>query len=220
MTGSVDRFLAGKAQTRRARLIFALDATASRQPTWDMAVRLQAEMFREILGIGNLDVQLVFYRGLRDHGGECKASQWMPPTGLTAAMQRIVCQAGETQIGKVLSHTTRETQDLAVGALVFVGDACEENADSLTTKAAGMGVPAFMFQEYNAGLSPAEQAVVEKTFKAVALASHGAYCRFDEGAARQLGELLRAVVAFVVGGVQALEKQKTEGATKLLSQLK
>ena len=31
----------------RGRLIFALDATMSRQPTWDQACRLQAEMFRE-----------------------------------------------------------------------------------------------------------------------------------------------------------------------------
>ena len=30
---------------RRGRLIFALDATMSRQPTWDTACRLQADMF-------------------------------------------------------------------------------------------------------------------------------------------------------------------------------
>jgi hypothetical protein len=31
----------------RGRLIFALDATASREPTWDRASHLQAEMFKE-----------------------------------------------------------------------------------------------------------------------------------------------------------------------------
>ena len=45
------------------RVIFALDATASRQPTWDTACMLQAEMFRETATIGGLDVQLVYYRG-------------------------------------------------------------------------------------------------------------------------------------------------------------
>src|SRR5690242_11858477 len=57
----------------RGRLMFALDATMSRQPTWDTACTLQADMFREAAAIGGLDVQLVYYRGL----GECRASQWV-----------------------------------------------------------------------------------------------------------------------------------------------
>jgi hypothetical protein len=55
------------------RLIFALDATASRQPTWDTACQLQAEMFREAATVGSLDLQLVYYRGL----SECRASRWL-----------------------------------------------------------------------------------------------------------------------------------------------
>ena len=53
---------------RRGRLIFALDATMSRQPTWDTACKLQADMFHEAAAIGGLDVQLVYYRGLHDAG--------------------------------------------------------------------------------------------------------------------------------------------------------
>jgi hypothetical protein len=67
----IDAFLAkvkGLAPTtaagQRGRLIFALDATMSRQPMWDSACRLQADMFREAAAIGGLDVQLVYYRGL------------------------------------------------------------------------------------------------------------------------------------------------------------
>jgi hypothetical protein len=45
---------------------FALDATASRQPIWDTACQLQAEMFRETGAIGGLSVQLVYYRGLTE----------------------------------------------------------------------------------------------------------------------------------------------------------
>ena len=213
MTGSVDKFLAGKTQSRRARLIFALDATASRQPTWDMACKLQAQMFREAVNIGQLDVQLVYYRGIVEIDSECRASQWMPPAGLTAAMQKIQCRAGETQIGMILTHVTRETQQLGVNALIFVGDAMEENPDSLVTRAAGMGVPAFMFQEGN-------DREVEKVFKAIAFASHGAYARFDSSAARQLADLLRAVLAFVTGGLTALAARKDETSIKLLGQLK
>ena len=42
----------------RGRLLFALDATASRQLTWDSACQVQAAMFREAAAIGGLDVQL------------------------------------------------------------------------------------------------------------------------------------------------------------------
>jgi hypothetical protein len=83
----------------RGRLLFALDATASRQPTWDSACRLQADMFREAAAIGGLDVQLVYYRGL----DECRASQWVSqPERLAALMERIDCRTGTTQIGKVI----------------------------------------------------------------------------------------------------------------------
>lgn len=57
----------------RGRLMFAMDATASRQPAWDRACHIQSEMFHSTSTIGGLDVQLVFYRGY----GECKASPWV-----------------------------------------------------------------------------------------------------------------------------------------------
>src|SRR5690349_19645851 len=60
----------------RGRLIFALDATASRQPTWDSAVRIQSEMFEATAGLGGLSLQLVYFRGLT----ECKASKWLTST--------------------------------------------------------------------------------------------------------------------------------------------
>ena len=55
------------------RLVFALDATMSRQPTWDMACALQADMFREAASIGSLDIRLVYYRGFN----ECRATGWI-----------------------------------------------------------------------------------------------------------------------------------------------
>src|SRR6476619_5835273 len=132
---------------RRGRLIFALDATMSRQPMWDTACRLQADMFREAAAIGGLDVQLVYYRGL----GECRASRWVSQAErLAALMERIDCRGCHTQIGKVIAHAKRETQVTKVQARVFVGDAMEEKLDDLC-HAAGelglLGVPAFMFHE-------------------------------------------------------------------------
>ena len=197
----------------RGRLIFALDATASRQPTWDTACELQDDMFREAAAIGGLDVQLVYYRGL----SECRASKWVSqPEQLSRLMERTECRSGHTQLGKVLAHAKRETELLKVQALVFVGDAMEENPDDLAQDAAALGragVPAFMFQEGN-------NREVERVFREIARLTHGAYCRFDPGAARQLAELLRAVAAYAAGGMTALAARRDAGAVKLLSQMK
>jgi hypothetical protein len=216
-SAEVDVFLAELSGCTSAssagRLIFALDATASRQPTWDTACQLQADMFRETAAIGGLSLQLVYYRGLT----ECRASRWISQPGqLTGLMERILCRGGPTQIGKVLTHVKRETGILKVNALVFVGDAMEENPDILIRDAAELGrlgVPAFVFQE---GANPS----VEQVFRQIASLSHGAYCRFDAGAAKQLGELLKAVALFAVGGVAALEGRNDAGSVRLIGQLK
>jgi hypothetical protein len=201
---------------KRGRLIFALDATMSRQPTWDTACTLQAEMFRTAAAVGGLDIQLVYFRGL----GECRASGWVASSDrLAQLMSRIECRGGHTQIGKVLSHARGESGKQKVQALVFVGDAMEEKIDDLC-RAAGelglIGVPAFMFQE---GHDP----VAENGYREIARLSRGAYCRFDTGAAHELGELLRAVAAYAAGGVKALNDlsaKRDAGARKLLAQLK
>ena len=91
----------------RGRLIFAMDATMSRQPTWDLGLGLQAEMFRAVKQVGGLDVQLVYFRGL----GETRASKWVSdPEALARLMTRVSCQGGYTQIRKVLSHARRESE--------------------------------------------------------------------------------------------------------------
>src|SRR5258707_4280089 len=121
---------------RRGRLIFALDATMSRQPIWDTACRLQADMFREAAAIGGLDVQLVYYRGL----GECRASRWVSQAErLGTLMERIECRGGHTQLGKILAHAKREAQGAKVQTLVFVGDAMEEKTDDLCSPPGGAG---------------------------------------------------------------------------------
>jgi hypothetical protein len=199
----------------RGRLIFGLDATMSRQPTWDHARRLQADMFREAVAVGGLAIQLIYYRGL----AECRASSWIAEQErLGALMARIDCRGGHTQIGKVLAHARRENDSGKVAALVFVGDAMEEELDALCARAGELGlhsIPAFMFQE---GYDP----VCEQAFREIARLTRGAYCRFAPGAAHELAELLRAVAAYAAGGVKALAaiEARSNGATRLLAQLK
>ena len=71
----------------------------------------------------------------------------------------------------------------------------------------------FLFQE-------GDDEYVAETFSKMALLTKGAHCRFDAGAARQLGELLRAVVAFATGGIKALENMGTSSARLLLGKMK
>lgn len=203
----------GKAGT--GRMIFALDATMSRQPTWDMACQLQADMFRETGSIGGLAVRLVYYRGL----SECRASSWITDTAhLARLMTRIDCQGGQTQLGRVLSDARREAIASGVRAIVFVGDAMEENVDALCVTAGELGmlkVPCFMFQEGN---DPAAEAA----FREIARLTGGAWCRFDTGSAAQLRELLRAAAAYAAGGRDALTRlaKSASGAAALLGQMK
>jgi len=183
---------------RRGRLLFAIDATASREPTWDMACQLQAQMFAETAALGGLEVQLCFYRGF----GELRKSPWHTSPGeLIAKMQRVRCLAGRTQIARVLRHTLRETKRQKVNALVFVGDVVEEDIDALGHLAGELGLvgtPAFVFQE---GAEP----VSRRAFEQIARLSGGAYAPFDTGSAAQLRALLMAVAVFSAGGRAALE---------------
>ena len=201
---------------RSGRLIFALDATMSRQPTWDQACRLQADMFREAASVGGLAIQLVYYRGV----DECRASPWIvEPDRFGTLMARIDCRGGHTQIAKVLAHARRENDNAKVAALAFVGDAMEESLDDLCAGAGALGlrnVVAFMFQE---GYDP----VCEQAFREIARLTRGAYCRFAPGAAHELAELLRAAAAYAAGGLKALSDLETRhgtGAAKLIGQLK
>jgi hypothetical protein len=200
---------------QRGRLIFALDATMSRQPTWDQACQLQAEMFREAATVGGLDIQLVYYRGL----AECRASPWIADSDrLGALMSGIDCRGGHTQIGKVLAHARRENENSKVAVLVFVGDAMEESLDELCARAGELGlrnVKAFMFQE---GHDP----ICEQAFREIARLTGGAFCRFAPGAAHELAELLRAAAAYAAGGLTALADLKARGpaVARLIEQLK
>jgi hypothetical protein len=209
------RVLSPQAPSGRARLIFALDATLSRQPTWDMACALQADMFREAASLGSLDIRLIYYRGF----DECRATSWISDSAkLAKLMSKIDCRGGETQIGRVLSAVRREAAASGVRAVVFVGDAMEEKVDDLCAKAGELGmlkVPVFLFQE-------GHDATAEQAFREIARLTGGAWCRFDPGAAAQLRELLRAAAAYAAGGREALKRLSARGggAAKLLGQLK
>jgi len=197
------------------RLIFAMDATASREPAWDRACHIQGEMFKETAALGGLDIQLCYYRGFR----EFQASQWLSSSDeLLKRMARVSCQGGHTQIEKVLNQAIKQTKQKKVQALVFVGDCMEEDVDQLCQVAGELGmlgVPAFLFHE---GAEP----VAQRAFKQIARLTRGAYCSFNATSAGQLRDLLRAVAVYAAGGQSALQdfsKDRSEVVRKLTRQL-
>ncbi|HUW74919.1 MAG TPA: VWA domain-containing protein [Methyloceanibacter sp.] len=200
------------AASGRGRLIFAMDATMSRQPTWDLALSLQSELFSAVKEVGGLDIQLMYFRGFN----ECRASRWVGDTdALASLMRQVHCEGGHTQIRKVLSHARQENEKRKVNALVYVGDCMEEDVDHLSQLAGELGlvgVPVFLFQE---GDDPR----AARAFKEIARLSRGAHCRFDAGSAAQLRELLTAVAVYATGGRKALETSKSGAAVRLLEQL-
>lgn len=221
MNNDVDGFLAQLKATPvptsdgHGKLVFAMDATMSRKPSWDAALQTQAEMFREAGRIGGLDVQLIYFRGF----GECRASKWVSDAeGLARLMTTVDCRGGNTQIEKVLKHVRKEAQAGKVNAVVYVGDCMEENIDQLCQQAGEiglLGVRMFMFQEGN-------DTIAQNAFREIARLTGGAYSRFDSGSADHLRELLSAVAVYATGGRAALADfsgDRGKGPRGLLEQL-
>lgn len=212
----IDRFLNKVAATPVAakgkgpgRLMFAMDATASREPSWDHACQIHGEMFEATAALGGLSVQLVYYRGFN----EFRATKWIDNSrALVRHMSAVNCLGGHTQIRKVLKHAIRESKQKKLGALVFVGDCMEENVDDLCAMAGELGlleVPAFMFHEG----SEREAALA---FRQIARLSGGAYLQFDAHSAAQLKSLLGAVAVYAAGGRRALSNLgKRQGGAAL-----
>lgn len=210
----VERLRQLPSETRRGtagRLVFALDATASREPTWDLACEVQNEMFLEAARAGGLEVQLVFYRGF----GECKSSPWVSNgQELVRLMRGVRCVAGKTQIHRVLRHAANEARQHPVQALVFVGDCVEENVDELGRLAGEiglLGVRAFLFHE---GRDPN----AARAFQHIAELTRGACFPFTSSSARDLRALLGGVAAYAAGGRAALAAlaQRSGGVVKRL----
>lgn len=184
--------------TAGGRLIFALDATASRQASWDQACQLQSELFLATRELGGLSVQLCYYRGF----GEFHASPWINDTReLLKQMNRVSCLGGHTQIGKVLNQARLETRQRPVRAVILVVDCCEEDVDALCQKAGELGMlntPVFIFHE-------GQDADAERIFRQICKLSGGAYTPFDSRSPDILRDLLAAVAVYASGGRKALE---------------
>jgi len=190
------------------RVIFSLDATASRSATWDIASDIQTKMFFEAEIFGNLFVQLVYYRGF----DQCKFSNWIStPKKLKVLMSKVSVLPGRTQISRVLKHAIKENKKKSVNALVFIGDALEEEIDPLADLSGQLGVygvPIFIFHEGN-------NTYASNAFKYFCRLSKGAYFPFDNSSPDVLKDLLGAIGIYATGGLAALIKNEDKFKTPL-----
>lgn len=186
------------------RLLFAMDATASRENTWDMACQIQADMFMSTQLIGSLEISLCYFHGYN----EFKHFSWTRQAKiLRDQMLQVRCLAGQTQIKRTLEHAVSTCSKQKIKAVVFIGDCCEESVDEIAIAAGKLGVlgvPVFIFHE---GHDPQ----AKQAFQHIAQLTNGAYCAFDQNSVAQLKDLLCAVAAYAVGGLQALQKQNKQG---------
>lgn len=200
------------ARGRPGRLVFAVDATASRQPAWDRACALTGEMFLATRDLGGLAVSLAYWRGFR----EFAATPFLTDGAeLARRMATVTCLGGQTQIMRALRHAMAETRRDKVGALVLVGDAVEEDVDALCHAAGELGLfgtPVFCFHEGN-------DHAAGHAFRQIAKVSGGAYAPFDSAAAETLRDLLRAVAVFAAGGRSALAALTGAAAARIAGQL-
>ena len=127
-------------------------------------------------------------------------------------MNKIRCEGGQTQIGRVLDHLRDAAKRDGVRAFVYVGDAMEESADLILARAGEiglLGLRGFIFQE---GHDPQ----AERVFRDMARLTGGAYARFDHAAPATLAELLRAAAAYAAGGRDALLNLARQGGASAL----
>ncbi len=210
----IARFLARASAPAAHRILFALDATASREPTWDLAMNLHAELFQAAAGSlgANMAVQLIYYRGFN----EFHASPWSAsPAELLQRMTGVSCHGGLTQIQRVLDHALAEAKRQPVKAAVFIGDACEEPSGALAAAAGRLALfklPLFVFQE-------GDDPIVSQAFRDIARITGGAHAPFAPGSADRLRALFGAVARYAAQGRAGVRELDHDAARSLLAQL-
>ncbi|MFN3169214.1 MAG: VWA domain-containing protein [Hyphomicrobiales bacterium] len=215
--GSVDAFVAALGTAPKpgstGRLLFALDATLSRERTWDKAMHIQSSMFAEANTVNGLAMKLIYFRGFN----ECRASAWQTDgKSLARLMQGIGCLGGQTQIGRVLRFARKEITKAPVPAMVYIGDAVEEGPDALSQQAGELGMlgcKLFIFHE-------GHDRMAGSVFRSMAANSGGGYFQFDERSAETLARLLKAVARYASGGRTALESASGREGQMLLEQMR
>lgn len=193
-----------KADSRIVRIGFIVDATASRERTWEEAQTAQARMVRAVAEIGRVAIRLVQFGGgaLTDHG-------WSADTrALARKMAAVRCRMGLTQIIPALQLFMEDAP--AADAVILVGDAFEEDADALAPLLASCRahhIRVFAFFDGEAGFS-------EHIYRKIAAGTRGRFARLGDDL--PLGDLCEGVALLASGGEKAVRRLGNARARALL----
>lgn len=199
-----------KAQTH---IVFSLDATASRAPTWQRAQSLHEALFDVASETSGLSLQLCYFKGIASF----YASPWVVTAeGLRRELSEVSCEGGITQLRRLLEHCLAQQPDsTSLKAIIFIGDAVEEDPNTLNDLAVRCRLanrPLYIFQE---GSDPRAKAI----FASMAMLSGGAHIALGENSADQLRQFLQSVIRLATGGRKALESSAHESDKLLLDKL-
>jgi len=204
---AVEPRVAGK----RGKLLFAIDATASREPAWEAAKQLTDSFFDAVPGM--IDIGLAAYGGNRVH-------TFTPYVADARRLRRLAsgisCRAGYTQLLPILRRVV-ETGD--VGVVLYITDAFEEDATTAARLAEMLKAKGTRVIVLFDGWSDSEARAV---FEDLAARTGGAVLPFEASAIERLKGLIAAAAVLAVGGevLLAAKSNSLPGATLLLEYLK
>jgi hypothetical protein len=206
------QYLAAATQARRPRLVFGIDATASRQVAWDAARGITDTLFTTLPG--EIDIALAVHSG----GAVSKFTPFSADVdGFRADAARVRCCAGNTQLVPMMQKTLDAT---GVKVFLYIGDNFEEydhEAYELASAFKARGVRAIMLHDATSGTD-----VDRKVFEEIARRSGGVCLDFYGHDMKSMQDIFEAVAVLAAGGPALLEQRRKElpGAAKLLPQLK
>lgn len=182
----------------RPRLVFAIDATASREPAWQAAKATTDALFHALPG--QLDIALAVHSGSRLTAFTDFASD---PAPLRQAASLLQCEAGITRLLDILERT----RDASAKVLIYIGDVFEEDlqrAEHLATSLRLRGTRVIIF--HDRAQAPSLDVSAE-AFHMIARITQGAVLPFDHTATAALRDALEAIATLAVGGVKLLQQR-------------
>lgn len=196
------------------KLMLFFDATSSRERTWKQAQTVQAEILDAARTASHsVELKVGFFRGT-----ECRVTGWSSnPGGLAASMAKIRCQAGRTQILRLMRLAETETAT----AVIYVGDVFEECGQTARELAARLPMPWYVVQDKSGDHHTAS----ENIFKEISRLTGGAYLSYGDknhhpgAVARELTGAIAAITTLTTGGINAVKKLPGKPAQALLEQL-
>ena len=196
----------------RPRLIFAVDATASREPAWAAARQVTDALVKALPGA--LDVALAVHGGSRVHTFTAFTNN---ANTLRDRAAGVACRGGTTRLLPILAASLKHP---AVRVVVYIGDVFEESVIQGQRLADAMGAQGTKLIVLHDTADPGARRDAE-VFWDLAKRTGGCVLPFDASASGRLRDLLSAVAVYAVGGEKLLRERRHDmpGAVALLEHL-